>query len=71
VREEWDDVLPLRRSQGMGVRVAPLRFSSSSRSGVEVPFRRPWFVVEAVGRGGRGKADEELETETMRSRARR
>lgn len=71
MREEWDDVLPLRRSQGMGVRVAPLRFSSSSRSGVEVPFRRPWFVVEAEGMVGRGKADEGLETETMRSRARR
>lgn len=55
----------------MGVRVAPLRFSSSSRSGVEVPFRRPLFVVEAEVMLGSGKEDKGLETETMRSSARR
>ena len=69
--EEWDDVLPLRWSQGIGVRTAPLRFSSSSRSGDEMPLSRPLLVVEAEGMVGSGKADKGLETETIRSRARR
>ena len=64
-------MLPLRRSHGIGVRVAPLRLSSSSRAGVEEPFSRALLVVEAEGMAGSGKADKGLETETMRSRARR
>ena len=53
------------------MRTAPLRFSSSSRSGDEMPLSRPLLVVEAEGMVGSGKADKGLETETIRSRARR
>ena len=66
--------LPATRSQGISVSSAPPMKSLSAGSGLgddDVPLRSRPFVVAAGVSVGRGKMEEGLATDTMRSRARR